>query len=274
MNLGDIKKFLVNSRKLNRIANSYIIYGGKKEERIEIATFFSCLLLCEDLACGECDDCKKIEKRIHPDIKWIIPEKSLLSIDEVRWVKEDIFIKSYSGKSKIYIFQINYIKDEAANSFLKILEEPPEYTNILILSDSINFFLPTITSRCHKLKVNYCLSEYNDEFKNYVKILKDMISIYKRKKYFEFFKYIDRFVKEKERVEIESFIEAVVLFLRDIYFKKMNFPSDLLVNRNISGKIIEDINIEKIEKTIEVKNRIKYNVNVKLAIENLIFFLC
>ncbi len=274
MNTEDIKKFLLNSKKLNRIANSYIIYGGKKEERVEIAEFLSTLLLCENMGCGECDDCKKIKKRMHPDVKWIIPEKSLLSINEVRWVKEDIFIKSYSGKWKIYIFQINYIKDEAANSFLKILEEPPEYTNILILSDSINFFLPTITSRCQKLKLNYCLPEYNEEFKNYWKIFSDLGSIYKKKKYFEFFKYIDNFVKEKEREEIESFIEAISIFLRDAYFKKMNFPSNLLVNRNISGKIVEETNIEKIEKTVEIKNRIKYNVNIKLAIENLVFTLC
>jgi len=274
MDIENIKKFLLNSKKLNRIANSYIIYGGKKEERIEVADFSSSLLFCENMGCGECDDCKKIEKRMHPDVKWIIPEKSLLSINEVRWVKEDIFIKPYSGKWKIYIFQINYIKDEAANSFLKILEEPPEYTNILILSDSINFFLPTITSRCQKLKLNYCLPEYNDKFETYQEIFKAIISIYKKKRYFEFFKYIDNFVKEKEREEIESFIEAVAIFLRDMYFKKMNFPSNLLVNRNISGKIIDDVNVEKIEKTVEIKNRIKYNVNIKLAIENLVFSIC
>ena len=274
MNIEDIKKFLINSRKLDRTANSYIIYGGKKEERIEIATFFAQLLICEDMGCGKCDDCKKIEKRVHPDVKWIIPERSLLSINEVRWVKEDIFVKAYSGKWKVYIFQINYIKDEAANSLLKILEEPPEYVSILILSDSINFFLPTITSRCQKLKLNYCLPEYNEEFKNYWEIFSDLISVFKEKKYYEFFKYIDNFVKEKEREDIELFIEAISFFLRDAYFKEMDFPSNLLVGRNISGKIIDDVNIGKIEKTVEIKNRIRYNVNTKLAIENLVFTIC
>ncbi len=81
-------------------------------------------------------------------------------------------------------------------------------------------------------------------------------------------------MKEKEREDIELFIEAISFFLRDAYFKEMDFPSNLLVGRNISGKIIDDVNIGKIEKTVEIKNRIRYNVNTKLAIENLVFTIC
>lgn len=273
MNIEDIKKFLINSRKLKREATSYIIYGGKKEEREDIAIFFSSLINCDNYACGKCDDCKKVKKRIHPDVKWIIPEKSLLSIDDVRWVKEDIVVKPYSGKEKIYIFQINYMREEAANSFLKILEEPPSYSNILILSESINFFLPTIVSRCHRLKLNYQLPEYDEEMKMAEKEFSELINAFKKGNYYSFFKHVDNFVKDKEREEIEFFIEKVSIFLRDIYFRKMNFHNSLLINKNTSLNVFKDIDSEKIEKVIEIKNRIKYNINIKLAIENLIFHL-
>ncbi len=272
MNIEDIKKFIINSKKFDKLANSYIIYGGEKKERIEIATFLASSLNCENLCCGNCDSCLKIKNRTHPDVKWIIPEKSLLSIDEVRWIKEDIFISPYLGKSKSYIFQINFIKEEAANSFLKILEEPPSYSNIIILSDNINFFLPTIISRCHKLKLNYCLPEFNEEMEKSGNKFNEIFSTLEEKKYFDFFKLIDTFVKDKEREEIESFLENISVILRDIYFKKNGLSSNLLVNKNICDKkVVEKIDIEKIEKTIETKNRIRYNVNIKLALENLFF---
>lgn len=272
MEKNDIKKFLKNSRKFDSIASSYIIYGGKEEERIEIAFYLACLLNCENLACGNCEECIKIKNKVHPDVKWIKPEKSLLSIDEVRWVKEDIFVKPYSGKAKVYIFQINHIREEAANSFLKILEEPPDHAYLLILSESLNFFLPTITSRCHKLKLNYTLSD-NEKIAQDIKYFYDFLFLLNSQNYYEFFKQIDNFVKEKEREGIEKFLDNVLIHFRDILLAKYRVSSDLLIDNGLKKEISPNVTVEKIEKIAELKNRLKYNINLKLAMEILFFSL-
>lgn len=271
MKVEEAKKIIKRAREKNRIPHTYIIYGGDEKEREEVATFFSLSLICkkENFPCFECETCKKITNKTHPDIRWVLTEKKILSINQVRWLKEDIYITPYSGERKIYIFKINYMKDEAANSFLKILEEPPSYGIILILSENINFFLPTIISRCQKIPLNYKLPSYDETIE---KTEKEFLEIVKLKKnnLYEFFKYIDKFVKEREREEIEMWIEKFLWFYRDLCFKKGNFPENLLVNNRIDVKIYNGVNFEKMEKIIEFKNRIKYNVNLKLTFEVLL----
>ena len=81
------------------------------------------------------------------DLSEITPEK-ILGIEEVRKFSEKLFFKS-RGTEKALV--LNLYKDatiEAQNSMLKILEEPPKNTLIIILAENSNQFLPTITSRC------------------------------------------------------------------------------------------------------------------------------
>ncbi len=272
MKVEEIERILLKAKEKGKIQNSYIIYGGSKKEREEVSLFLCGILNCEkEVFCGECETCRKIKNKTHPDIKWIIPERSVLSINEVREVKDDIFIKPYYNKFKIYIFEIEYIKEEAASSFLKIMEEPPFYGIILILSPNINFLLPTIISRCAKIYINYKLPEYEKKFEENIEEFLKFIKLAENRNFIEFFKNIDTFCKNKEREEIENWIQSILFYMRDLYFQNLNFPENFLINKNFDKK--EEINpgIQILEKVWEIKNRIRYNINTKLAIENLIF---
>ena len=270
MKVEEAKKIIKRAREKDRVSHAYIIYGGDEKEREEVAIFFSLSLLCKEknFPCFECEVCKKIMDKTYPDVRWIFPEKNILSINQVRWLKEDIYIAPYSGERKIYIFKINYMKDEAANSFLKILEEPPSYGIILILSENVNFFLPTIISRCQKIPLNYKLPSYDETIENTEKEFLQMLKL-KNTNLYEFFRYVEKFVKEKEREEIEMWLEKFLWFYRDLCFKKEKFPEELLVKNHGDVKIDGEVNFEKMEKIIEFKNRIKYNVNLKLTFEAL-----
>lgn len=273
MTVEYVKNILIRTKEKGKIQNSYIIYGGDRNKREEIALFLSGILNCEkEVFCEKCEICKKIKNKIHPDVKWIYPEKSVLSIDEVRTVKEDIFIKPYYNKYKIYIFEVEYIKEEAASSFLKIIEEPPLYGVIIILCPNINFLLPTIISRCYKIYLNYVLPEYKEIFEKNEEEFIEFIRLIKDKKFSDFFKKVDLFCKSKTREEIETWIESILFYLRDFSFHNLNFSENFLINKNFEKKI-EDIFIDLrlMEKLWEIKQRIKYNINTKLAIENLIF---
>ena len=272
MKIEDIKKILLRAKERNKIQNSYIIYGGREEERKDIAIFLSGVLNCEKNFCKECEICRRIITNTHPDLKFIVPEKNILSINEVREVKNDIFTKPYYNRYKIYIFEIEYIKEEASSAFLKIIEEPPEYGILIILTPNINFLLPTIISRCSKIYINYNIPRHKEEFEKNRKEFIEFIELIRNKKFWDFFKKVDTFCKGKEREEIENWIESIIFFLRDFFFYNKNFPKELLINKNFQMvENIKEIDIQIMEKIWEIKQRIKYNVNLKLAIETLLF---
>ncbi len=154
MDVNEAKFFLTGIKRKERIAGAYIIFAGNEKERNECVCFYQRLQCKATPTCNKCSFCRQIDNRGHPDTKWITPSKSILSIDDVRWVKEDIYITPYYGARKIYIFDINYMRPEAANIFLKILEEPPVYGTLIIQSNNINFFLPTIVSDCKRFGLN------------------------------------------------------------------------------------------------------------------------
>lgn len=273
MDVKAIEKFLVKTNEKNKIAGAYIIYGGDKKQRNEIAVFLSMLLNCKNSPpCGKCASCERIGKRIHPDIKWILPSKSILSIDDVRWVKEDIYLTPYSGGKKVYIFDIEYMKEEPANALLKILEEPPPYGVLIIQSSSTNFFLPTILSRCQKIRLNYKLPEENEEDAGIKNEFAEMLTLAKTRNFYELFKQVDAFLKEKEREEVENYLDKVVLFYRDAYFKKTGLPGELLVNKGAEDEIVPENEagfLEIVEKILELKRQVRYNINLKLGFDNL-----
>lgn len=275
MNKEDINFFLVQADKKNKLATSYLIYGGTESEREDIGFFFSMLIHCTELEkpCGKCVFCKQVKNNIHPDVRWVIPTKKFLSINDVREVKREIYFKPYSGNRKIYLFNVDYMKEEAANSFLKILEEPPLYGILVILSSNINHFLPTVISRCQKLKLNFNFPEFDNELKESQGEFLKCISQLDGKKFDMFFKTIEDMTKNMEREEIEKWLEHVMWMYRDIFLKENKFPDEMLVNKNIVNCGGRSPAVDNIEKILELRGRIKFNINVKIALENLLFQL-
>ncbi|MDD3726660.1 MAG: hypothetical protein PHI44_05640 [Candidatus Ratteibacteria bacterium] len=278
MDIDEAKKFLSRTKEKDRVPGAYLIYAGSRSQRNECATFLSKLLHCKKTPpCNSCIYCRQIENRSHPDTKWIIPSKSILSIDDIRWVKENIYITPYYGGKKIYIFEIDYMRDEAANAFLKILEEPPAYGVLIIQSSNINFFLPTIVSRCQKIRLNYALPEYSDDMEKVYQQFTDILKYVKRKDYFGFFKAVDAFVEERGREEMEEDTGRLLLIYRDLYLKKAGIPEEMLVKKDIDGGHLHTSNrnnlLEVMEKLLELKGRIRYNINLKLALDNLFLYI-
>jgi DNA polymerase-3 subunit delta' len=98
-------------------------------------------------------DIDKRETRIliqtHPDVLVIPPDppQMLVKIDQVRHVNSTIRYKPAQARRSVYIFNDAVFMKEAANALLKVLEEPPEYATILLLTRNPGELLPTIRSR-------------------------------------------------------------------------------------------------------------------------------
>ena len=98
-------------------------------------------------------DTDKKETRLfvqtHPDVLIIPPDppQLMIKVDQVRHVIETIYYRPGEARERVYIFTSSAFMKEAANSLLKVLEEPPEFASIFLLTENPGELLPTIRSR-------------------------------------------------------------------------------------------------------------------------------
>ena len=85
----------------------------------------------------------------HPDVLVIPPDppQMMIKVDQVRRVIETIYYRPSEARERVYIFTDSAFMKEAANSLLKILEEPPDFATIFLLSENPGELLPTLRSR-------------------------------------------------------------------------------------------------------------------------------
>ncbi|MFN3691626.1 MAG: AAA family ATPase [Fervidobacterium sp.] len=98
----------------------------------------------------------------------LAPEDNI-SIDEIRQIKDFLEFRSQNDKKIVLIYEADKMTQEAANAFLKTLEEPPIYSIIILVTSRYNSLLPTIRSRVHKIVLPFPkLPEQLDDFEKYV----------------------------------------------------------------------------------------------------------
>ncbi len=153
-----IVKHFENAIKIGKISHAYIVNGEKGTGKMQLAVDFAKALQCEEFngkACGHCKSCKQTDSKNQPDIKYVTYEKSGIGVDEIReQINDDIDIKPYSSRYKIYIVdESEKMTVQAQNALLKTIEEPPEYAIIILLTTNADTFLPTILSRCVVLNI-------------------------------------------------------------------------------------------------------------------------
>lgn len=140
----------------SRLEGGYLFVGpegvGKKLIAKTLAKAVNCLNNAQD-ACEECASCKKIENSQHPDIHFIEQEDSEIKIESIRDLQREINLRPYEAKRKVFIIDnAHNLTPEASNALLKILEEPPKSSLIILISDKPTILFKTIISRCKALK--------------------------------------------------------------------------------------------------------------------------
>jgi DNA polymerase III subunit delta' len=105
-------------------------------------------------SCDRCVSCTKIDAGNHPDISWVRPESKsrVVTIDQMRELMQTIFLKPTVAPHKFgIIVAADRLNVQAANAFLKTLEEPPADSILVLLSTEPQRVLETIISRCLRL---------------------------------------------------------------------------------------------------------------------------
>ncbi|MGI6145427.1 MAG: DNA polymerase III subunit delta' [Peptococcia bacterium] len=147
--------------KAGRNSHAYLFYGPEGVGKFKTAVAFAQLLNCsspteEAEPCGTCIACRKIISGSHPDLIVVRPDGNSLKIEQMRILQEKVYYKCYEGKFKVIIIDdAHLLTIEAANSLLKVLEEPPAETVFILLANDLNKLPITIHSRCQPLPFSY-----------------------------------------------------------------------------------------------------------------------
>lgn len=177
----------------DRFPHGVILAGRAGSGKYTLATMMARAMNCQEHAvsdglpdfCGRCSNCTRIalsvdlevrcaeavearealketekkETRIfiqtHPDVLVIPPDppQMMIKVDQVRRVIDNIYFRPADARERVFIFTSAAFMKEAANSLLKVLEEPPEFATIFLLAESAGELLPTIRSRCTILQL-------------------------------------------------------------------------------------------------------------------------
>src|SRR5262252_3751604 len=171
----------------DHLPHAVVLAGGRGAGKYALALMLSQALNCLNPPktdglpdfCGTCANCTRIaqscdldarfaeavearenlretdkkETRIfvqtHPDVLVIPPDppQMMIKVDQVRRVTETIYFRPSEARERVYIFTDSAFMKEAANALLKVLEEPPEFATIFLLTENAGELLPTIRSR-------------------------------------------------------------------------------------------------------------------------------
>ena len=147
---------LKRSLAANRVAHAYLFEGIEGCGKMLTAFSLVEALFCgSPEPCGACHACRKLANRHHPDLHLLEPEKGIIKIDRIREIQRELSLRPVDAPKKACIVsQADRMNQAAANAFLKTLEEPPGNAVLILLSDTPTALLPTILSRCQRLRFN------------------------------------------------------------------------------------------------------------------------
>jgi DNA polymerase-3 subunit delta' len=148
-----------------RLGHAYLLTGDRLEFLEGAARTLAQVLNCRNpvgrlpagfgtAPCDQCASCRRILTDNHPDVQWWRPESKLriITIDQVRSLRQSIHLKPLEAKYKVaVIVAADRLNPQAANAFLKTLEEPPENSVLLLLTTEPQRVIETIQSRCLRL---------------------------------------------------------------------------------------------------------------------------
>ncbi|TAL04542.1 MAG: hypothetical protein EPO07_04960 [Verrucomicrobia bacterium] len=158
-------QLLQRSLERGRLAHAYLLTGDESAVLESVARTLAKTLNCLDPvragqgsaavdACDACLNCRKIENENHADVHWVRPESKsrVIVVDQMRELMREIQLKPSEAAFKVAIIvAADRLKTEAANAFLKTLEEPPAKSVLILLSTEPQRILETILSRCLRL---------------------------------------------------------------------------------------------------------------------------
>ena len=164
-------ELLQRSLARGRLGHAYLFSGADLNQLELVARTLAKALNCEQRlsppdSCDACTSCRKIDGDNHPDTQWIRPESKsrVITIDQMRDLMQTMHLKPVQAEYKVgVIVAADRLNPQAANAFLKTLEEPPPKSVLILLTTEPGKILETIISRCLRLNFGGEGARFRDE---------------------------------------------------------------------------------------------------------------
>jgi len=165
-----LKRMLVS----DRLPGAMLFTGeegiGKKLFALEIARALNCRTPKDNEACGVCASCVRIMKlnyptrdaadewtqiiwTDHPDVGLVIAPRRVLRVEQMRQIEKEANFRPFEGKARVFLIdEADKLNDASANALLKVLEEPPRTSHLILITARPAMLLPTILSRCQMIR--------------------------------------------------------------------------------------------------------------------------
>ena len=127
---------------------------GKRRLALELAKALNCAASASP-PCDRCASCTQMARGTHPDLHVVVSSgvSDQIKIDDIRHLISRVALRPFSARVQVAIIdEAERLTEEAANSLLKVLEEPPATTRFVLLTSCVSDCLPTIVSRCQLLR--------------------------------------------------------------------------------------------------------------------------
>jgi DNA polymerase III subunit delta' len=165
-----ITEYFQRALQRKHLGHAFLFSGPAGVGKSTLARAICKTLLCKqptpDGSCDNCSSCHKFDTGNHPDFHYFGPEGLYFKIDLVRQIIHQASLKPVESSWKTFVLEdVDYMRDEAANAFLKVLEEPPGQTIFFLISERLEVLLPTIRSRCQTFEFQPLPAE---EIKNWL----------------------------------------------------------------------------------------------------------
>lgn len=133
-----------------RLAHAYLFSGDFAS--FEMALFLSQALFCQEKVgvhpCGKCRSCRLIESNDFSDVTIVAPQGNFIKTDTIRELVKNFSQSGFESSQQVFIIRdAEKMHVNAANSLLKVIEEPQSTIHIFLLTNQEEAVLPTIKSR-------------------------------------------------------------------------------------------------------------------------------
>jgi DNA polymerase-3 subunit delta' len=296
----------------NRLASAYLFIGPEGVGKDLVATTLVKVLNCQNRpatesdCCDRCVSCLKIEKGIHPDLHRIPVaggDGDSIKIEQIRELKDKICLKPYEGRYKAFIINgAEKLTPEAANAFLKILEEPPGESLIILTASREQLIFATVRSRLTKLRfypmpredleqllrtqysVDYVLSHYlayasEGRLGEALRRLKQEAYLREKNNIIDEIIQSRRFSLRWEKISKEDLRQRLDIWLswfRDIYLAKVSLAQKEFVNIDRKDELFREKDRYSFPELEAIFNDIlkaavclKQNINPNILMSNL-----
>jgi len=141
-------------------AHAYLFLGpksiGKRTLALELAKALNCEASEGERPCQGCSSCRLIGSGGHPDVSVLEPdEKEHVSVDQVRELRRQLALFPGQGRWRVVIVRADWLTENAADAFLKTLEEPNPQVVLILTGHDLESIPETIVSRCRCVVLDF-----------------------------------------------------------------------------------------------------------------------